>query len=95
MNPDPATHPSPDMRVPGSDAVFLDAEARLLGPEGDAAWRELQERQALLERHVSETNDPDTAAFARALRAAAGALAKIRECAETRRARDRENTPLA
>jgi hypothetical protein len=95
MNPDPAANPSPDMRVPCADAVFLEAEARLLGPEGEAAWRELRERQALLERHVSETNDPDTAAFARALRTASGALAKIRECAERRRARRTENAPLA
>jgi hypothetical protein len=83
------------MRVPCAEAVFLDAEARLLGPEGEAAWRELEERQALLERHVSETNDPDTAAFAKALCTASGALAKIRECAESRRARHRENAPRA
>ena len=95
MNPDPAANPPPDMRVRCAEAVFLDAEARLLGSEGEAAWRELQERQALLERLVSETNDPDTAAFARALRTASGALAKIRECAERRRTRRREHTPLA
>jgi hypothetical protein len=87
MNPDAPSDLLNEVRVPCPEAVFLAAEERLLGPESEAVWRELLERQALLERQVSEVGGPDVAAFTRALHAASGALAKIRDRAESRRAK--------